>query len=188
MQRGRCSKKSGTRSCRQSARGGMAAGRGMDRERTAQPACEPLPLACARVFNLTGTVLHTNLGRALMPEEAVDAVAPAMTSACNLEYDLDRARAASATSWSKRCLQQLTGAEAATVVNNNAAAVLLVLNTPGAAQGGDRLARRADRDRRRVPHARHHGASRSEAGRGRHHQSHASRDYARRSVRGPASS
>ena len=83
-----------------------------------------------RVFNLTGTVLHTNLGRALLPESAIAAAVDAMRSRRRARIrPRRRRRAASATTMSRPALRADRRRGRDCVVNNNAAAVLLVLNT-----------------------------------------------------------
>ena len=82
-----------------------------------------------RVINATGIILHTNLGRAPLPERAVKQIANTAGSYSNLELDLDSGRRGSRTTLVEDLLCELTGAEAAAIVNNNAAAVFLTLNT-----------------------------------------------------------
>jgi L-seryl-tRNA(Ser) seleniumtransferase len=88
-----------------------------------------------RVLNATGVVIHTNLGRSILAEEAVQAVVQGCRHYSNLELALETGQRGSRYSHVEKLLCRLTGAEAGLVVNNNAAAVLLVLDT--LARGGE---------------------------------------------------
>ena len=82
-----------------------------------------------RVINCTGVIIHTNLGRSILPRSAMDKLYDAGSHYSNLEFDLETGKRGSRYSHVEKLLCQLTGAEAGLVVNNNAAAVLIVLET-----------------------------------------------------------
>jgi L-seryl-tRNA(Ser) seleniumtransferase len=80
-----------------------------------------------RVLNATGIFLHTNLGRAPLPKEVAQSLAPLLDAYCDLEIDLETGRRGQRNGRVERLLTALTGAEAALVVNNNAAALVIAL-------------------------------------------------------------
>jgi len=82
-----------------------------------------------RVINATGVVLHTNLGRALLPPMVVERIQEIALHYSNLEYDLHQDARGDRQMHLRSLLQELTGAESSLVVNNNAAALFLILNT-----------------------------------------------------------
>jgi hypothetical protein len=122
------------------------------------------------VINATGVVIHTNLGRAPLAEVAIARISAIARGYSNLEYDVNTGERGSRTVHAESLLTQITGAEAAIVVNNNAAATLLIL--AGLASGRDVVISRGELVEIgggfRVP-----DVLRRHAARGRHDQSHA---------------
>lgn len=81
------------------------------------------------VVNATGVIVHTNLGRSILADEAIESMVQVARCYSTLEYDLERGKRGSRYVHAENLLREITGAEGALVVNNNAGAVLLVLNT-----------------------------------------------------------
>ena len=98
-------------------------------ERTRQKIAAKTAPRMRPVVNATGTVTHTNLGRSLLSDAACEAIQQAAQNYVNLEYDIETGKRGHRDRITEPLLQQLTGCEASTVVNNNAAAVLLALQT-----------------------------------------------------------
>src|ERR1051325_10157498 len=103
---------------------------------------ELLQPSLRRVINASGVILHTNLGRAPLPDRAIDQLRQAAGGYSNLEFDVEQGQRGKRDVHVGRVLQQLLGCEAAVVVNNNAAAVFLVLNTLG--EGGEVIVSRGE--------------------------------------------
>ncbi len=105
----------------------LAESRIMKRVRNA--AADAMAFNLKPLINATGVVVHTNLGRSLLPVEAIENLAPVAGRYSNLEYDLKAGQRGSRYSSVEDILCEISGAEAALAVNNNAAAVLLCLET-----------------------------------------------------------
>lgn len=101
-----------------------------------------LSLSLQPVINATGVILHTNLGRAPLPESMVDEFRRSATQYSNLEYDLEAGARGKRDVHTSELLKRLTGAEAAIVVNNCAAAVLVTL--AALARGGEVIVSRGE--------------------------------------------
>lgn len=94
-----------------------------------QKVTETVSPSMKRVVNATGVIIHTNLGRSVLPKPAIDAVIMAASHYSTLEYDLKTGHRSKRAEHVRESLARLCGAEDAIVVNNNAAAVLIALNT-----------------------------------------------------------
>ena len=103
---------------------------------------ETLQPSLRRVINASGVVLHTNLGRAPLPEGAIEQLRQVSVGYSNLEFDVEQGKRGKRDVHVDRVLRILLGCEAAIVVNNNAAAVFLILNTLG--EGGEVIASRGE--------------------------------------------
>ena len=103
---------------------------------------ETLRTSLRRVINASGVVLHTNLGRAPLPEAAIEHLKEVSICYSNLEFDIKQGKRSKRDVHVASTLQHLLGCETAVVVNNNAAAVLLVLNTLG--EGGEVIVSRGE--------------------------------------------
>ena len=95
-----------------------------------------------KVINATGTILHTNLGRAPISQEHMKHIAEIATGYSNLEYNLEAGKRGERYSHFEKLLCKITGAEAAMAVNNNAAAVMLILSSLG--KGGEVVVSRGE--------------------------------------------
>ena len=111
-------------------------------ERTRQKIAAKTAPRMRPIVNATGTVTHTNLGRSLLNNDACEAIQQAAQNYVNLEYDIETGKRGHRDRITEPLLQQLTGCEASTVVNNNAAAVLLALQTM--AQGKEVIVSRGE--------------------------------------------
>lgn len=95
-----------------------------------------------RVINATGVIIHTNLGRAPLSENARKAISDAAAGYCNLEYDLNTGKRGKRGEYAEKLLAEITGAEGAVIVNNCAAAAFLVLKV--LAEGGETVVSRGE--------------------------------------------